>query len=320
MNQPTCTSAGTPKVSTWNASIRFSSICPGGGPRRRSVSAASFFPTLSRDAAALCSRSSFDRSERLSQGHSASGAQGARMITNDLQYRSTKAHLRKFEEALANLIAAAGDKPSKLQRLEIDAVSAQSEDRRAEIREYEALLSGNVSTFEASSLAGLASLLIKARIARGWSQRRLDDALGIAEQQVQNGTRRRSTAQRAWRGSAMWPRPWVWTSWRQRACVTHRCLSTFSPGGAHRARSRCRRIACGAQGGPDWIHDDAPSAYSSVRAVASPASPLEHCTAVERASRIRRQACGPARRDDDEHPAYPQEEQRSGGAGSSVQP
>jgi HTH-type transcriptional regulator / antitoxin HigA len=64
-------------------------------------------------------------------------------------------------------------------------VSAQAEDLRAEIREYEALSSGTVSTFEASSLAGLASLLIKARIARGWSHRRLADELGVAEQQVQ---------------------------------------------------------------------------------------------------------------------------------------
>jgi HTH-type transcriptional regulator/antitoxin HigA len=107
------------------------------------------------------------------------------MITNDVQYRSTKAHLRKFEDALANLRAAEGNKPTKLQRLEIEAVSAQAEDLRAEIREYEALSSGTVSTFEASSLGGLASLLIKARIARGWSQRRLADELGVAEQQVQ---------------------------------------------------------------------------------------------------------------------------------------
>lgn len=107
------------------------------------------------------------------------------MITNDVQYRSTKAHLRQFEEALANLKTTAGKKPTRLQRLEIDAVSAQGDDLRAEIREYEGLLSGQVSTFKASSLAGLATLLIKARIARGWTQRRLADELGVAEQQVQ---------------------------------------------------------------------------------------------------------------------------------------
>lgn len=107
------------------------------------------------------------------------------MITNDVQYRSTKAHLRKFEDALANLKSAAGKEPTKRQRLEMDALNAQAEDLRAEIREYEGLLSGKVSTFEASSLAGLATLLIKARIARGWSQQRLAEQLGVAEQQIQ---------------------------------------------------------------------------------------------------------------------------------------
>jgi HTH-type transcriptional regulator/antitoxin HigA len=34
-------------------------------------------------------------------------------------------------------------------------------------------------------LRGLAEALVKARIARGWTQRRLSDELGVAEQQVQ---------------------------------------------------------------------------------------------------------------------------------------
>jgi HTH-type transcriptional regulator/antitoxin HigA len=38
---------------------------------------------------------------------------------------------------------------------------------------------------EANSLAGLADALIKSRIARGWTQRRLAETLGVAEQQVQ---------------------------------------------------------------------------------------------------------------------------------------
>ena len=107
------------------------------------------------------------------------------MITNDVQFRSTKAHLARFEEAAVNLAAAAGKRPSKLQQLEIDAASAQADDLRREIEEYERLAAGEVSTFEASSLAGVATLLIKARIARGWTQRRLADELGVAEQQVQ---------------------------------------------------------------------------------------------------------------------------------------
>jgi HTH-type transcriptional regulator/antitoxin HigA len=108
------------------------------------------------------------------------------VITNEVQRRATEGHLRQFDEALANLEAkTSGGKRSKLAQLEIDAVRSQADDLRAELDEYERLRSGEVSTFDASSLEELAVLLIKARIARGWSQRRLADVLGIAEQQVQ---------------------------------------------------------------------------------------------------------------------------------------
>jgi len=108
------------------------------------------------------------------------------VITNEVQYRSTHAHLRRFDEA-AGVLAAKVDsgKESKLARLELDAVRAQADDLRAEIDEYDQLRSGAVSTFEASSLADLATLLVKSRIARGWTQGQLAEALGIAEQQVQ---------------------------------------------------------------------------------------------------------------------------------------
>jgi HTH-type transcriptional regulator/antitoxin HigA len=64
-------------------------------------------------------------------------------------------------------------------------VTAQADDLRTEVAEYEALRSGAASTFEADSLANLALLLVKARIARGWTQRDLAEALHIAEQQIQ---------------------------------------------------------------------------------------------------------------------------------------
>ncbi len=117
------------------------------------------------------------------------------MITNEVQYRATKAHLEQFEQAAVNLQAKLGGaEATKLQRLEIDAVLAQADDLRAEVREYEHLRGGGVSVFEATSLSELATLLVKARIARGWTQRRLAEALGMAEQQVQ---RYESTAYRS---------------------------------------------------------------------------------------------------------------------------
>jgi HTH-type transcriptional regulator / antitoxin HigA len=105
------------------------------------------------------------------------------MITNEVSYRATRAHLQRFEEALANLEARAGD--GKRTKLEINAVRSQADDLRAELDEYDRLRSGEVSAFEASSLADLATQLVRARIARGWTHKRLADVLGVAEQQVQ---------------------------------------------------------------------------------------------------------------------------------------
>jgi len=75
------------------------------------------------------------------------------VIINEVQYRSTKAHLDRFDEAGDNLKAQlAHDPTSRLIQLELDAVRAQAADLRGEIAEYERLRSGSVSTFEAASL------------------------------------------------------------------------------------------------------------------------------------------------------------------------
>ena len=108
------------------------------------------------------------------------------MISNEVQYRATLAHARQFEEALHNLeVRSPGAERSKMEQLEIDAVASQLEDLRADIGDYEQLRSGKVATLQADTLGELASLLVRARIARGWTQRQLAEALGVAEQQVQ---------------------------------------------------------------------------------------------------------------------------------------
>ena len=106
------------------------------------------------------------------------------MITNQVQYRATKANLDRFEEAAANIEARPG-KPTKLDKLELDAVRSQAADLRAELAEFDQLRGGAVSTFDAASLEELSTVLVKARIARGWTQRQLGEALGMAEQQIQ---------------------------------------------------------------------------------------------------------------------------------------
>lgn len=106
------------------------------------------------------------------------------MIANEVQFRATKAHLERFDQAAANIEARPGER-TPLERLELDAVRSQADDLRAELTEFDDLRNGKSSTFETSSLEELSTLLVKARIARGWTQRQLAEALGIAEQQIQ---------------------------------------------------------------------------------------------------------------------------------------
>jgi HTH-type transcriptional regulator / antitoxin HigA len=108
------------------------------------------------------------------------------MITNDVQYRSTKALHARFLEAADNLAAQlATAQNKKLHQLQIDSARAQASDLAREVDEYEQLQSGATTTFTADSLSDLPLLLIRARVARGWSQRQLATELGIAEQQIQ---------------------------------------------------------------------------------------------------------------------------------------
>ena len=108
------------------------------------------------------------------------------MITNDVQHRNTKSWLARFESDAVDMEQQyPAAERTRLQQLQIDAARSQADDLRRELVEYERLRSGEERTFAASTLRGIAELLIKARVARGWSQRRLADELGIAEQQVQ---------------------------------------------------------------------------------------------------------------------------------------
>ena len=60
------------------------------------------------------------------------------MITNEVQYRATKAHLERFETAAANIEARPGKRTS-LERLELDAVRAKADDLRSELADFDPL-------------------------------------------------------------------------------------------------------------------------------------------------------------------------------------
>ena len=106
------------------------------------------------------------------------------MITNEVQYRATKAHLERFEEAATNIEARPASEPSLN-----GSNSTRSEPRPT-------ICAPNWPT-SSSCAAGPCrrSMLPRWRNCRrcssrraspaGWTQRQLAEALGMAEQQIQ---------------------------------------------------------------------------------------------------------------------------------------
>lgn len=109
------------------------------------------------------------------------------MITNERQYKITKAALKKFENAVA---AHEKGQPSpdvhpRIYQAMGDALRSEAEVLRDQLKEYERLRAGRVKQRSLSSLSELPKAIIEARIAARITQKVLADRLGVAEQQVQ---------------------------------------------------------------------------------------------------------------------------------------
>jgi len=110
------------------------------------------------------------------------------MITNERQYRITKAQIEKFKTAISAFGIKAAKKQMKskvLAKAELEALRSEYEKLSSQLHEYETLKSGTVEVLKASTLEDLPSILIRARIAKGFSQRQLAEAIGLKEQQIQ---------------------------------------------------------------------------------------------------------------------------------------
>ncbi len=109
------------------------------------------------------------------------------MITNEREYRITRADLRRFEEELTKprIVAKQPGVHPAFTAATPAILNQQLEDLRAEIREYEALRSGNHRSWEFSDLRSLPQVLIESRIVRGLTQRQLADELKMREQAIQ---------------------------------------------------------------------------------------------------------------------------------------
>ena len=110
------------------------------------------------------------------------------MIKNERQYRITKAQVERLSQTLDSLRQRSGETDgvhSLVAKAQEDALKSQLTDLEGELREYDSLKSGKFPVDELGVVAELATVLIKARIAQGLSQKDLAERLGLKEQQIQ---------------------------------------------------------------------------------------------------------------------------------------
>ena len=130
------------------------------------------------------------------------------MIKNERQYRITRAQAGRLRKALeasgmpgmgvgsetADAATAGVVMESRVRyggihpliaKAQEDAMNSQLADLEGELKEYEALKTGQFDPRPLNALVNLPKLLIQARIAKGLSQRQLAERLGLKEQQIQ---------------------------------------------------------------------------------------------------------------------------------------
>src|ERR1700688_4740277 len=109
------------------------------------------------------------------------------MIKNEKQYRITKAQIRRFQSALAEL--AGQSRPSnissRLWEAQRQAARSQMEELQEQAEAYERLQLGKSKELVLEAVEDLPRALIRARIASGMTQEGLALRLGLKAQQVQ---------------------------------------------------------------------------------------------------------------------------------------
>lgn len=107
------------------------------------------------------------------------------MIKNERQYLITKAQVNKFKEAIVAFDRKATDTHPLLAKAQREALESQLAELKLQMDEFEKLRSGKIKRLKKSSFQNLPIELIRARIARGLTQKDLAGKLGVKEQQIQ---------------------------------------------------------------------------------------------------------------------------------------
>ena len=106
-------------------------------------------------------------------------------ILNDRQFRITKSWHRKFDAGPEFTDAQLEKLSSKMVQAIRNAHRSQAKDLESEMAEYERLKNAAPEDITLQTLVDLPRMLIKLRIMRGFTQKRLAKQLDISEQQIQ---------------------------------------------------------------------------------------------------------------------------------------
>ena len=127
------------------------------------------------------------------------------MITNERQYKITKAQLRGFEQALA---AAEEKGPSvdvhpRIHQAMQEGLESQITDLKEQTGRYEDLKAGRALHVTLTSIVAILPTLIEARIAAGLTQKALSELLEWPSSRFNVGKQRLTLAS-AWSGCRKW--------------------------------------------------------------------------------------------------------------------
>ena len=111
------------------------------------------------------------------------------MIKNERQYRISRNQADRFSQTLDSLGRRSKESREEthplIAKAQEDALRSQLADLQEQLSEYESLKAGNFEFRHLNLLSELPTALIRARIARGLSQRDLAERLKLKEQQIQ---------------------------------------------------------------------------------------------------------------------------------------
>ena len=105
------------------------------------------------------------------------------MITNERQYRITKAALREFEAALDHNIRE-GERGNPVVKSDIEALGSEVDSLTRQLRQFEELRDGSITDLTVD-FHNLGEALILARVAANLKQKELAEKVGLKPQQIQ---------------------------------------------------------------------------------------------------------------------------------------